>query len=143
MAESVFKAANVDDLQSIAQELIVAMEPGLVLFQAEMGMGKTTLIKSLCKALGVSDMVTSPTFSLVNEYLGGKGEKVYHFDWYRIDDEEEALAMGLDDYLEDGDWIFMEWPKKISNLLPFDYQLISITMDAHGVREISLRKVHE
>ncbi len=143
MAESSFKASNVEEVSVVAEKVIRVLKPGLVLLVGEMGLGKTTLIKALCEALGVEETVSSPTFSIVNEYQGAAGEKIYHFDWYRIEDEEEALAIGLDEYLADGDWLFMEWPEKISNLLPLDYQLISLTADADGVRQISLRTVHE
>lgn len=143
MAEWLFKASSLEEVRAVAQDLLQVMEPGLVLFKGQMGMGKTTLIKALCEHLGVEDAVTSPTFSLINEYRGSQDERIYHFDWYRIEDEEEALAIGLDEYIDEGDWLFMEWPEKISNLLPLEYQLISITANADGVRDISLRKVHE
>lgn len=143
MAEWLFKASSLEEVRVVAQDLLQEMEPGLVLFKGQMGMGKTTLIKALCEHLGVEDAVTSPTFSLINEYRGNQDERIYHFDWYRIEDEEEALAIGLDEYLIEGDWLFMEWPEKISNLLPLEYQLISITANVDGVRDISLRKVHE
>ncbi len=143
MDEKRYQAADLNEMAALAQTLVQQMPGGLVLLQGGMGLGKTTLVKLMCAALGVDDPVTSPTFSLVNEYRGGKGEKIYHFDWYRIEDEEEALGIGYDEYLADGDWLFMEWPEKISNLLPLEYQLISLTADADGVRQISLRSVHE
>lgn len=78
-----------------------------------MGVGKTTLIKQLCKSLGVEDATSSPTFSLVNEYYTSKNEIVYHFDFYRLNKETEALDMGVDDYLYSGNWCFIEWSEKL------------------------------
>ena len=86
----------------------------------DMGVGKTTLIKAMVKALGSTDDVTSPTFSIVNEYESLKG-KIFHFDMYRIEDEMEALNFGFEDYLNsDTNWLFIEWPENVSNLLPED-----------------------
>lgn len=127
----------------VAAELISAMQASTVLFDGAMGAGKTTLIKALCEVLGVQDQVSSPTFSLVNEYLAANDQKVFHFDWYRIEEEEEAWAIGLEEYIAEGDWLFMEWPEKISNLLPLEYYLIRISSDEEGIRTISLNKVHE
>ena len=114
-------AESVDGLSSASKKLLqFCGDPSVVLFYGEMGAGKTTFIKVICKQLGVSDEVQSPTFSLVNEYMAGDGHVVYHFDFYRIDNEEEALDMGLYEYLESGAWCFIEWPEKISGLLPND-----------------------
>ncbi len=85
-----------------------------------MGVGKTTLIKEICKQLGVLDTISSPTFSLVNEYETSKNEKVFHFDFYRITNEEEALGMGIKEYLFNNDWCLIEWPENIQNLVPID-----------------------
>lgn len=95
----------------------------------EMGAGKTTLIKSLCLALGVSDTVNSPTFTLVNEYLDGHGDSVYHFDLYRLEKESEALDFGIEDYLCSGQYCFIEWPEKASRLMPEDAARITISVN--------------
>ena len=90
----------------------------ILLFYGDMGAGKTTLINALCAALNVVDSTSSPTYSLVNEYLTSKGETVYHFDFYRIKNEYEALDIGVEEYFYNGNYCFIEWPEKIANLLP-------------------------
>jgi len=118
---------TLSQLDEVAKQIIAESKSKVLLFYGEMGNGKTTLIKALCKALGVSDPVTSPTFSIVNEYLGTQNTLLYHFDCYRIEEEEEILDIGFDQYLENGDWIFIEWPQKIKNLLPTNSQEIKIS----------------
>lgn len=104
-----------------------------------MGAGKTTLIKEICKQLGVEDNISSPTFSLVNEYETKNGELAYHFDFYRITDEEEALDIGIEDYFYSGNWCFIEWPENVENLLPLDAVEIHITILEDGKRNIQLK----
>ena len=118
---------TLSQLDEVAKQIIAESKSKVLLFYGEMGNGKTTLIKALCKALGVSDPVTSPTFSIVNEYLGTQNTLLYHFDCYRIEEEEEILDIGFDQYLENGDWVFIEWPQKIKNLLPTNSQEIKIS----------------
>lgn len=100
-------------------------------------MGKTTLIKELCKQLGVVENVSSPTFSIVNEYEA-KEEKIYHFDFYRLKDEQEAFDLGYEEYFYSGNYCFVEWPEKIENLLPENAVSISITGNSEGERTIEL-----
>lgn len=126
MSSTTFTATSTEDLPRIAEALLAAFKSRLVLFQGNLGAGKTTLIKALCQALGVEEEVSSPTFSVVNEYLTRDGQEVFHFDWYRLEDESEAWDLGLEDYLERGDYLFMEWPEKVSNLLPFDFDKVEI-----------------
>ena len=103
-----------------------------------MGVGKTTLIKQLCKTLGVTGATSSPTFSLVNEYEADDNQLVYHFDFYRLNKEEEALDMGIDDYLYSGNWCFIEWAEKIPNLIPETHSVITISLLPEGKRSLTL-----
>ncbi|SDR75541.1 tRNA (adenosine(37)-N6)-threonylcarbamoyltransferase complex ATPase subunit type 1 TsaE [Gramella sp. MAR_2010_147] len=106
-----------------------------LLFYGEMGAGKTTLIKEIVKALGVQDTVSSPTFSLVNHYESEKGP-VFHFDFYRIEKDTEALDMGLEDYLDSGEWNLIEWPEKIENLLGDNTQKLLIQVESENTRKL-------
>jgi tRNA threonylcarbamoyladenosine biosynthesis protein TsaE len=118
------------DLPAAAGELLGQnAKSRIFLFYGEMGSGKTTFIKAICQALGVTDMVSSPTFSIVNEYRSPSGP-VYHFDFYRLKRENEALDLGYEDYLSSGNYCFIEWPEKISSLLPQD--VIKIHMEITG-----------
>lgn len=110
----------------------------LVAFYASMGAGKTTFSTALCRRLGIrSDAVNSPTFSIVNEYATADGEPVYHFDFYRIDRAEEALDIGLYDYLDSGALCLMEWPENIESLLPEETLRVRIEVAADGSRILS------
>ncbi len=109
----------------------------IFLFYATMAMGKTTLIKELCKQLGVEENVSSPTFSIVNEYVGKDGN-IYHFDFYRLKDEQEAFDLGYEEYFYSGNYCFVEWAEKIENLLPENAVSISITANSKGERIIKL-----
>lgn len=132
------KIKNLSELPRAASQILEEAEGNRIfLFYAEMAMGKTTLIKELCKQLGVEDNVSSPTFSIVNEYAG-KQEKIYHFDFYRIKDEQEAFDLGYEEYFYSGNYCFVEWPEKIENLLPENAVSISITGNSEGERMIEL-----
>ena len=108
----------------------------VILFNGEMGIGKTTLIKKLCIILGVEGTTNSPTFSLVNEYQTHDNQIVYHFDCYRLKTEVEALDMGIDDYLYSGNWCFIEWPEKIESLIPEKCSTIYIEILPNGFRKL-------
>jgi tRNA threonylcarbamoyladenosine biosynthesis protein TsaE len=110
------------------------------LFDGPMGAGKTTLIKSICEVYGVKDNVSSPTFSLVNEYQNTQNERFYHFDFYRIKNEEEASDIGVDEYFYSGDHCFVEWPSMIPSLLPEEYIYISIDIISEKERKICLSR---
>jgi tRNA threonylcarbamoyladenosine biosynthesis protein TsaE len=99
-----------------------------------MGAGKTTFIKALCRKLHVKDVVNSPTFAIVNEYLTTKGESVYHFDFYRLKKESEAIDIGYEEYVYSGYYCFMEWPEKIENLLPEGY--VSVRFDTDDETDV-------
>lgn len=129
---------SLEEISQIAKQIIEQCNSKIVLFYAEMGMGKTTLIKELVKQLGVNDVTSSPTFSLVNEYLSGTGEKVFHFDFYRINNEEEAYDIGIEDYFYSDAWCFIEWPSSIENLLPLESVKLYITKNDDDTRNIKL-----
>lgn len=133
-----FVSNRLDDLQEIAAQIIGHISaPNVVLLKGQMGAGKTTLIKQLARNLDVTEVISSPTFSLVNEYLDGSGEKVYHFDLYRLEDVEEAYDMGIEEYLDSGCWCFIEWPDLIQGLLPDFYWVIEV-VEKDGKRLIDL-----
>lgn len=128
---------KITDIDYVAETLLKQVSSKTILFKADMGVGKTTLIKALVKALGSDDVVTSPTFSIVNEYKIFD-ESIYHFDFYRIKNEEEALNFGIEDYLQSDSWIFMEWFEKIPNLLPENSNLVSIKLNKNASRTLKL-----
>lgn len=125
---------SLDEITSVAHWILEQHPEKVILFEAEMGTGKTTLIKALCKALGVEGTISSPTFSLVNEYETNTGEVVYHFDFYRLKTEEEALDFGVEDYLYSGNYCFLEWSEKIPNLIPERHTVVSISTLENGDR---------
>jgi tRNA threonylcarbamoyladenosine biosynthesis protein TsaE len=129
---------SIDQLEEVAQQIITSNPKKVILFHGEMGVGKTTLIKQLCKTLGVVGATSSPTFSLVNEYEADANQLVYHFDFYRLNKEEEALDMGIDDYLYSGNWCFIEWAEKIPNLIPETHSVINISQLPDGKRCLTL-----
>jgi tRNA threonylcarbamoyladenosine biosynthesis protein TsaE len=135
--ELTFECKNLHELDKIAAELLIKLEgKTIVAVFGAMGAGKTTLIKSMCKKLGVSDPVSSPTFGLMNEYTTGT-QTVYHFDFYRIKSETEAYDIGYEDFFYSGNLCFIEWPEKIKNLLPNDRAEIHIA-EENGTRQIKL-----
>ena len=129
---------TIDELESVAQQIIAQQPAKVILFHGEMGVGKTTLIKQLCKTLGVTEATSSPTFSLVNEYETVTNQIVYHFDFYRLKNEMEALDMGADDYFYSGNWCFIEWAEKIPNLIPEEHAIITIELVDDGKRHLTL-----
>lgn len=133
------KTYSLPEVPAIAKELIATTKHKIILFYAEMGAGKTTLIKEICKQLGVEDVISSPTFSLVNEYKTKDDKQIYHFDFYRIEDEEEALDIGIEDYFDSGNWCFVEWPNNIENLVPLDAVEIHISILEDNQRNIQLK----
>ena len=129
---------NLDEINEVAQKVIEANPEKIILFNGEMGAGKTTFIKSLCLNLGVENPTSSPTFSLVNEYQTAKNQLVYHFDVYRLKTQEEALDMGIDEYLYSGHWCFIEWAEKIPDLIPENHSIITISILNDGKRLLEL-----
>lgn len=128
-------------LKNIDQAAIAVLDSKpnkVILFNGEMGVGKTTFIKSLCAVLGVKDPTSSPTFSLVNEYESKNGGLIYHFDVYRLKNESEAYDMGMDEYLDSGNWNFIEWAEKIPSLIPEAFSVIDLTLQPDGSRKLIL-----
>jgi tRNA threonylcarbamoyladenosine biosynthesis protein TsaE len=131
------KSLPADELEQAAQELLEISNGSKVwLFFGEMGAGKTTLVKEICKTLGVPGGMSSPTFSIVNEYATVQGEPVYHFDFYRIKRESEAYDIGVDEYFESGKYCFVEWPERIPTLWPPDFFSVRIRQDSMVTRVI-------
>ena len=128
---------NLDNIRAAAREFIQHMgEARVFAFYGKMGAGKTTFVKAICEELGVEDVITSPTFAIINEYEGE--ETIYHFDFYRIKKLEEVYDMGYEDYFYSGALCFIEWPELIEELLPEDAVKVSITENADGTRTVSL-----
>ena len=133
-----FTIHKVEELQSVAKELLFYIQKNPVLaFYGKMGVGKTTLIKALCKAMFVESTVTSPTFALVNEYTTNSNETIYHFDFYRINKIEELFDFGYEEYFYSGNYCFVEWPELAENMLPDDTLKITLAEGEKGSRIIS------
>jgi tRNA threonylcarbamoyladenosine biosynthesis protein TsaE len=132
---------SISELPSAASAIIEYSDNfKIFLFYGDMGAGKTTLIKSLCECLGTTEPVTSPTFSIVNEYVG-TGNKIYHFDFYRLKNQDEALDMGYEEYFYSDAYCFVEWPEKIPDLLPKHYINIQIKVVDDNSRQINIEKI--
>nr|WP_297168886.1 tRNA (adenosine(37)-N6)-threonylcarbamoyltransferase complex ATPase subunit type 1 TsaE [uncultured Dysgonomonas sp.] len=126
---------SLDNIADAAAEFIKQMGDNTVFaFHGEMGAGKTTFIKAICEKLGVDDVINSPTFAIVNEYRSNSGELIYHFDFYRINKEEEAFDFGYEDYFFSGSLCFIEWPERIESLLPHDTIHVTVKEIENGSR---------
>ncbi len=130
---------NIDELSKTANLVFENSKSKNLLFYGKMGAGKTTLIKEIIKKLGVEDNVSSPTFSLVNEYLSKDNNTIFHFDFYRIEDEEEALDIGIEVYFNQNAWCLVEWPQNVENLLPLNRTEISIDILDDDNRTIEIK----
>ena len=136
MKELVFHAKRLHDLDGIVAHILKAAENQRIMaFYGQMGVGKTTLIRTICRGLGVMTEVTSPTFALVNEYSSGDGP-VFHFDFYRINRISEALDFGIDEYFDSGSWCLIEWPEKVEELLPESIIRVILNENPDGSRSI-------
>lgn len=135
----VIKIDSLDKINAAATEFIKTMGNNTVFaFRGGMGAGKTTFIKAICENLGVSDVINSPTFAIVNEYRSDSGELIYHFDFYRINKIEEVYDFGYEDYFYSGSLCFIEWPELIEDLLPNDTVNVHVNALEDGSREIVL-----
>lgn len=130
---------DLDHIHEAAKTFVEHMQPGRVYaFYGKMGAGKTTFIKAICDELGVDDVVNSPTFAIVNEYTSGKGEPIYHFDFYRIKNLEEVFDMGYEDYFYSGNLCLLEWPELIESILPEDAITVKIAVEEDGSRTVEI-----
>ena len=129
------QSKSLDDLSEVAKSLIgSAKDVRRIAFKGNLGAGKTTLVGRILKELDCPDFNGSPTFSLVNEYISPIGQRIYHFDFYRINEEEEAFDIGWDEYLADEyAWLLIEWPERIENILPEHFLLVDIQVE-NGIR---------
>ncbi|AWW00735.1 tRNA (adenosine(37)-N6)-threonylcarbamoyltransferase complex ATPase subunit type 1 TsaE [Arcticibacterium luteifluviistationis] len=135
---------RLDDLPNVAQQIIeFADEVNVWLFEGNLGAGKTTLIKELCSQLGFKEAVQSPTFSIVNAYPLDNGSDLYHFDCYRLNNQEEAFDFGIEEYLYSGNKCLIEWPEIIADLLPVPHLLISLEIQEDQSRTIGLEIIKE
>jgi len=132
------KSFNITDINSVAKEVLRSVDSKVLLFYGEMGVGKTTLIAEIVNELGCMTDVSSPTFSIVNEYEITEG-LVYHFDFFRIENEEEVYDIGFEDYADSDNWIFIEWPEKISSLIPEHVNEIHLDKVDENSRKINLK----
>lgn len=128
-----------EQLKEVAEALLEALDGRTVVaLRGEMGAGKTTLIRSVAEALGAEDQVTSPTFALVNQYEGANGERIFHFDFYRIERPEEAFDMGYEEYFYSDGLCLVEWPEKVEELLPDEVMKVTITPTSPTKRTITI-----
>lgn len=135
----IIKIEDITQLYAAAKELLeYVADKRILAFYGSMGAGKTTIIKAVCQELGVSDIISSPTFTLVNEYLTDQNEPVYHIDFYRIKKQEEVYDFGIEEYLSGEFYCMMEWPELIEELLPPETVSIRITVDANDVRTLCI-----
>jgi len=128
---------NIEQVETVAKQVLEAATSKIILFEGDMGVGKTTLIKTLVGLLGSEDLVSSPTFSLVNEYKG-INDNIFHFDLYRVDDEEELYNFGIETYIYSNDYVFVEWPNLLKPLLQDQFTTINIKLSENSARELTL-----
>lgn len=140
MKQRIWQGVCLENVPIVAQEVVLWLKtaPAVWLFYGQMGAGKTTFIKSLCRALSVSDTVQSPTFSLVNEYSTTEGALVYHFDFYRIETPEEAEGIGATEYFDSGSLCLIEWPERVEPLLPEEYVQLQLQPQLDNSRTIQV-----
>lgn len=130
---------DIEDIDAVALQVLKALTTKTILLNGSMGVGKTTFVKAIVKALGSHDDVSSPTFSIVNDYEL-PNDVMHHFDMYRIKDEDEALQFGIEEYLSSNHWIVMEWPEIIPNLVPESFDTIELILNNNQSRTLKLNK---
>lgn len=140
-AETIIRIEKLEDYPTAARQFIAAMQGERIFaFYGKMGTGKTTLIKSICEEMGVEDCINSPTFAIVNEYVSGDEETIFHFDFYRIKSIAEVYNMGYEEYIYSDAYCFMEWPELIEELLPEETVKVYITEESDGTRTVRMKK---
>ena len=137
-----FEINNENELDFISKEIIEKFKSKVFLFYGEMGVGKTAFIKSICKHLNVIDVVSSPTFSIVNQYVNDQDEFMYHFDFYRTNNKNEIFDIGYEEYLFSDSFCFIEWPERLDNLLPDKYLEIKMKLNK-GNRVIKIKEINK
>ena len=137
-----FEINNENELDFISKEIIEKFKSKVFLFYGEMGVGKTAFIKSICKHLNVIDVVSSPTFSIVNQYVNDQDEFIYHFDFYRTNNKNEIFDIGYEEYLFSDSFCFIEWPERLNNLLPNKYLEIKMKL-RDGNRVIRIKEINK
>ena len=137
-----FEINNENELDFISKEIFEKFKSKVFLFYGEMGVGKTAFIKSICKHLNVIDVVSSPTFSIVNQYVNDKDEFIYHFDFYRTNNKNEIFDIGYEEYLFSDSFCFIEWPERLDNLLPNKYLEIKMKL-RDGNRIIRIKEINK
>jgi len=130
---------SLNEIDSISQKISNKLENKVVTFKGPMGSGKTTMIKSICRQLGFDDNVSSPTFSIVNSYENSSNEIIFHLDLYRIEKIEELMDIGIEEYLDSGNWCFIEWPEIIDRLLNFKHTQIELSILNNFKRRIKIK----
>ena len=130
-----YDISNLDKLSSVALELLTLSDNRIFVIEGELGAGKTTLVKHMCNQLKIIDSVSSPTFSIVNEYWLVNGDKCFHFDFYRLNTLKEAIMLGVDSYFNSGFYCFIEWPDIVKSILPSQYHQIRLT-SINNTREL-------
>lgn len=139
MKEHIITIKSLEEYPAAAREFIKFMDRGrLFAFYGKMGSGKTTLIKSICEELGVTDTINSPTFAIVNEYEDRDGNTIFHFDFYRIKSITEVYNMGYEEYLYSNAYCFMEWPELVEELLPEECIRVEIEENADSTRTVKI-----
>ncbi len=131
------KQVSIDELESVADELVATFRDSRIFaFYGKMGSGKTTFIREICKSLQSADTVTSPTFAIINEYRTVTGRSLFHFDFFRLKNLEEAYDLGYEDYFYGNDYCLIEWPEKVESLLPVNCVEVKISEDGDQTRTI-------
>jgi tRNA threonylcarbamoyladenosine biosynthesis protein TsaE len=142
MSTQTIEIKDVSELPKVASIILEhSQSTPVIIFNGEMGAGKTTLISQLCKQMGISEDISSPTYAIVNTYLTTESKEVYHFDFYRLSDEMEAVQSGLDEMIDSGNTCLIEWAERIMKLLPVSYVRVNISITGMSSRKIEITKV--